>query len=105
MSDIHRILERTKKHFGVKSDSELARILKIPISNIGTWKSRNTIPYALLHDLASTEGLSLDYLIFGKSHSETKITRASLDKLVDSMDDSEIEKLYYLGKFLKAVED
>lgn len=49
----------------VKNDSELAVSLGINRSTVGSWVSRDAIPYAICVSLATEKGASLDWLLTG----------------------------------------
>lgn len=60
------VLERLMTVFSVASDSELARKLGVNRQTLGSWRSRQSIPYALCVNLSETEGVSLDWLLAGE---------------------------------------
>jgi len=60
------VLERLMMVFSVDSDSELARRLDVNRQTLGSWRSRQTIPYALCVSVSESEGISLDWLLTGE---------------------------------------
>ncbi|WP_260845986.1 helix-turn-helix domain containing protein [Pseudomonas azotoformans] len=52
--------------FAVDSDSELARKLDVNRQTLGSWRSRQSIPYALCVNVSEAEGVSLDWLLTGE---------------------------------------
>lgn len=60
------VLERLMTVFSVDSDSELARRLDVNRQTLGSWRSRQTIPYALCVSVSESEGISLDWLLTGE---------------------------------------
>ncbi|WP_122299120.1 helix-turn-helix domain-containing protein [Pseudomonas syringae] len=60
------VLERLMTVFSVDSDSELARKLGVNRQTLGSWRSRQSIPYALCVSVSETEGTSLDWLLTGE---------------------------------------
>jgi hypothetical protein len=60
------VLERLMTVFAVDSDSELARKLEVNRQTLGSWRSRQSIPYALCVNVSETEGVSLDWLLTGE---------------------------------------
>lgn len=60
------VLERLMNVFAVDSDSELARKLDVNRQTLGSWRSRQTIPYALCVSVSESEGVSLDWLLTGE---------------------------------------
>ncbi|MCT9825203.1 helix-turn-helix domain containing protein [Pseudomonas sp. KHB2.9] len=60
------VLERLMTVFAVDSDSELARKLDVNRQTLGSWRSRQSIPYALCVNVSEAEGVSLDWLLTGE---------------------------------------
>lgn len=60
------VLERLMTVFSVDSDSELARKLDVNRQTLGSWRSRQSIPYALCISVSEVEGVSLDWLLTGE---------------------------------------
>lgn len=60
------VLERLMTVFAVESDSELARKLDVNRQTLGSWRSRQSIPYALCVSVSEAEGISLDWLLKGE---------------------------------------
>ena len=60
------VLERLMTVFAVESDSELARKLDVNRQTLGSWRSRQSIPYALCINVSEAEGVSLDWLLTGE---------------------------------------
>ncbi len=60
------VLERLMTVFSVDSDSELARKLDVNRQTLGSWRSRQSIPYALCVNVSEAEGVSLDWLLTGE---------------------------------------
>ena len=60
------VLERLMTVFSVDSDSELARKLDVNRQTLGSWRSRQSIPYALCISVSEAEGVSLDWLLTGE---------------------------------------
>lgn len=60
------VLERLMSVFAVDSDSELARKLDVNRQTLGSWRSRQSIPYALCVNVSDAEGVSLDWLLKGE---------------------------------------
>ncbi|MDO4235606.1 MULTISPECIES: helix-turn-helix domain-containing protein [Pseudomonas] len=60
------VLERLMMVFAVDSDSELARKLDVNRQTLGSWRSRQSIPYALCVNVSEAEGVSLDWLLTGE---------------------------------------
>ncbi len=62
--DVEQILNRLKKHYGFKSDSQLAKFLGISRQGLSNCKSRNTLNIKRIHQ--KCEGISADWLLTGK---------------------------------------
>lgn len=60
------VLERLMTVFAVDSDSELARKLDVNRQTLGSWRSRQSIPYALCVNVSEVESVSLDWLLTGE---------------------------------------
>ncbi|WP_321851122.1 helix-turn-helix domain-containing protein [Pseudomonas paraveronii] len=60
------VLDRLMTVFAVDSDSELARKLDVNRQTLGSWRSRQSIPYALCVNVSEAEGVSLDWLLTGE---------------------------------------
>lgn len=60
------VLDRLMTVFTVDSDSELARKLGVNRQTLGSWRSRQSIPYALCVSVSEIEGISLDWLLTGE---------------------------------------
>ena len=60
------VLERLMTVFAVDSDSDLARKLDVNRQTLGSWRSRQSIPYALCVNVSEAEGVSLDWLLTGE---------------------------------------
>ena len=64
--DVQAIVDRVKTTLGVKTDLELATRLEIPRATIASWKRRGSIPTKYLAYMTA-EGMSLDWILYGKS--------------------------------------
>ncbi|PZP65353.1 MAG: hypothetical protein DI604_24565 [Delftia acidovorans] len=51
---------------GVTTDSALARCLGIPKQTISAWRTRESIPLAVVVDFAINKRISLDFLLLGR---------------------------------------
>ena len=63
MSKIILILDKIKKQKGLRTDKELANLLKIQPNTISTWKTRGTIPYKTLVAYCEQEGVDIKDLL------------------------------------------
>jgi len=59
------VLERLWALLDVDSDSKLARAIGVNRQTLGSWRSRDSVPYELCVSLALERGASLDWLIAG----------------------------------------
>ncbi|GLK58844.1 MULTISPECIES: helix-turn-helix transcriptional regulator [Azotobacter] len=60
------VLARLKMLTGCATDTALASTLGISPQTLSSWKSRDTIPYALCVEVADEHGVSLDWLLVGE---------------------------------------
>lgn len=60
------VLARLKTLTGCTTDTALASALGISPQTLSSWKSRDTIPYALCVEMADERGISLDWLLVGE---------------------------------------
>lgn len=65
------VFERLKEATGSVSDADLARNLGIAPTTISTWRRREAIPYEECAKVALANGISLDFLIFGRFSAAT----------------------------------
>lgn len=70
MNDIDKILSRVADIAGVKSDSQIARIIGISPQAIGNARKRGSIPYEKLTTFAKEHDVSLDYLLGNSSRAK-----------------------------------
>ncbi len=63
------VIERMRNAVGVDTDKELAERLDVKPSTPSNWRSRNKLPLEECLHLATEQGLSLDWLVFGEGHS------------------------------------
>jgi len=73
------VLERLMTVFAVDSDSELARKLDVNRQTLGSWRSRQSIPYALCVSVSEAEGVSLDWLLTGEGTMLRGVSVAATD--------------------------
>lgn len=70
---VEAVISRLKAIHDVDSDSALAKALSTNAQTVSSWKSRNSIPYALCVNVARKHDVSLDWLISGAGSSGTGI--------------------------------
>jgi len=63
--DADAIIERMRRVFGVKYETELAAALGLSKAAPSNWRQRNSPPYEICVEIARDKGVSLDWLIFG----------------------------------------
>jgi hypothetical protein len=59
------VIDRMQDALRLSSDSQLCRELKISRSTLGTWRQRDSVPYALCVNIAEEKNISLDWLLTG----------------------------------------
>lgn len=67
--DAVSVIQRLAQVMTVKSDEEMARELGTSRTTISSWRGRGVVPYAVCADVAQKWGVSLDWLVLGKSES------------------------------------
>ncbi|GAB3394975.1 helix-turn-helix domain-containing protein [Azotobacter armeniacus] len=60
------VLARLKVLMGATTDITLASTLGISPQTLSSWKSRDSVPYALCVEVAEERGVSLDWLLVGE---------------------------------------
>lgn len=66
MSDLLEIIDKMKKISNVKSDKEVAKLLKTKADTLSQWKTRNKIPFKELLEYSNIQNISLNWLLTGK---------------------------------------
>lgn len=66
------VIERIKAVLGLRFDTEVAASLKMDRRTLAGYKSRGTLPYEALVEMAAEKGLSLEWLVFGRGPQETE---------------------------------
>lgn len=89
-TSLDAVLDRLMTVFSVDNDSELARKLHVNRQTLGSWRSRQSIPYSLCVNLSDTVGISLDWLLAGegpmlRNAPETTPTPALIDPREEAM--------------------
>lgn len=74
--DVEAVIDRLKKVLDARSDTALAKALGTTPQTLSSWKSRGSVPYALCVEVSDKHGVSLDWLIRGKSNYESPVTSA-----------------------------
>lgn len=87
------ILDRAAKTLGVSSDADLARVLGISAQSLSNMRKRGTVPYEKIVSIAAKKGLSLDYLLLGKSLGE--IDKSLFNRIIEAVQapDSELREM------------
>lgn len=70
MRNATEIFGAIKKSIGIKTDTELSKVLKIERSTLSTWKQRDSIDYKIVVSFCEKNNLSLDEIILGKVPAE-----------------------------------
>lgn len=88
------VLERLMTVFAVDSDSELARKLYVNRQTLGSWRSRQSIPYALCVNVSEAEGVSLDWLLAGEGAMMKREVALTSDAMATNHQESAIFALF-----------
>lgn len=70
MHSASAVLDRLARLLGCSNDSELATALGVPRSTVGSWRSRESVPYAICVDTAAARSIDLNELFLGRSGDE-----------------------------------
>ncbi len=62
---VRSVLDRLRLIVGAKNDNQLCEALEVNRSTLGSWVSRESVPYAICVDLAGDRDVSLDWLLTG----------------------------------------
>jgi len=65
-NSVRSVLNRLHQVFGVRNDSQLCSALNVNRSTVGSWISRESVPYAICVEIASDKKVSLDWLLTGE---------------------------------------
>ncbi len=66
MISANDVLDRLQNALNVDSDTDLAVEMKVKRPTLGSWRQRDSIPYAECINIAEQEGLSLDWVFTGE---------------------------------------
>lgn len=67
MRDINLIIERLRKKFELKNETQVAQLLQVEQNTLSSWKKRGKIPYEKLDIVAQNNNLSLDWILSGEA--------------------------------------
>ncbi len=70
MRNATEIFGAIKRSIGIKTDTELSKVLNIERSTLSTWKQRDSIDYKIIVSFCEKNNLSLDEIILGKVPAE-----------------------------------
>jgi len=71
------VLSRLIPALGLKTDSELAKLLDTTPSTISGWRKRNSVPFTICAKFAEEHGWSLDWLMFGDGTAQGRPTTSN----------------------------
>lgn len=93
-TSLDAVLERLMTVFAVDSDSELARKLDVNRQTLGSWRSRQSIPYALCVSVSDAEGVSLDWLLAGEGAMLRGVSTSDAETTVNNPQEEAILALF-----------
>jgi len=64
------VMNRLIPALGLKTDSDLAKLLDTAPSTISSWRKRDSVPFAICAKFAEEHGWSLDWLMFGEGSAQ-----------------------------------
>jgi len=86
-----KIIERVKFALGVKTDDELANILKLKRSSVTSWRKRGKINLDAI--VAICDNINMDWLIFGRGEmypdGPPSTIKGKILKMLDDMDEDQ----------------
>lgn len=83
--ELSGILDRISKLEGVKTDADIAHILKVSPQTMSTWKRRGTVPYERICAFCSAKSHSLDYVIFGDKAAPTEVSVDLVNEVIAAL--------------------
>lgn len=98
INDAAGVILRMRELFGVKKDAELAVALGTTPQTISSWRSRDTIPYALCVRLSAKKDVFLDWLILGIGPVHRNEVNEQWHPYLANPDKEEVEILALLKK-------
>lgn len=72
MQSTSNILLSLKSALGLKTDIQLAELLKINSAGLSAWKRRNSLNHQMIIDLCEAHGISLDVIFSGHKNKATQ---------------------------------
>ena len=78
VGDAAALIERLKEAVNVKTDAELAALLKVSRPTISNWRGRNSVPLAKVKHLCGKFAVPVDYIVTGRL-GVNKYIRAPMD--------------------------
>ncbi|WP_080962957.1 helix-turn-helix domain-containing protein [Pseudomonas brassicacearum] len=98
-TSLDAVLDRLMTVFSVDNDSELARKLHVNRQTLGSWRSRQSIPYALCVSVSDAVGISLDWLLAGEGVMFRNVADSNpLASLADPQEKALLELFRSLGE-------
>lgn len=84
MRELDEIITRMKSSTSSKTDKDLANYLNLKGNGaISTWRTRNKRPYNECEEISKKEGVSMDWLLFGKEKLQSEVFRESENDVVN----------------------
>jgi len=68
------VLNRLIPALGLKTDSDLSKLLDTAPSTVSSWRKRDSVPFAICAKFAEEHGWSLDWLMFGEGTAQSHST-------------------------------
>ncbi|MCY7296681.1 helix-turn-helix domain-containing protein [Alteromonas sp. a30] len=100
--DVTAIFQRMHKACGVKNDYQLSKFLAVKASTVKGWKDAKHPPYKACYEIYERTGVSVEWLLSGKTVNEPMIASKSNGKNqgADALPDFEA----FASKYLKSIE-
>lgn len=86
------VLNRLKTTFNLEKDADIARLLEVDPAKLGVWKSRNYIPLEHIVVLCNKNGLTINWVLYGKGLKKLAITERTPLTMEEEMEKIEIQR-------------
>ena len=65
--DVGLLIESLKSLLNVKSNSQLARMMEVPVSTFNTWKHRNSMDFSTIYNFCIVHQINFHYIFTGEN--------------------------------------
>jgi len=104
---LENILLRLYKKLGIKKDIEFSKISGVSPTTISSWRKNKNIPFQVICQVAEKENISIDYLLFGTTTTNTICRKKKEENLINDfillLGSEELAKEYLVEKLLDLI--